>query len=34
VALLVWMYLLSVTALIGCEYNAERERLEAAGLPV
>jgi membrane protein len=34
VALLVWMYLLSVIALIGCEYNAERERLQAAGLPV
>jgi membrane protein len=34
VALLVWMYLLSVTALIGCEYNAERERLQEAGLPV
>jgi membrane protein len=25
-ALLVWMYLLSIIALIGCEYNAERER--------
>jgi membrane protein len=27
IALLVWMYVLSVVALIGCEYNAERERL-------
>jgi membrane protein len=27
IALLVWMYLLSVIALIGCEYNAQRERL-------
>jgi membrane protein len=27
VALLIWMYLLSVIALVGCEYNAERERL-------
>lgn len=29
IALLVWMYLLSVIALIGCEYNAQRERLAA-----
>jgi membrane protein len=34
VALLVWMYLLSVIALFGSEYNAERERLENEGLPV
>ncbi len=34
VALLVWMYLLSVIALFGCEYNAERERLVDEGLPV
>jgi membrane protein len=34
VALLVWMYLLSVIALFGCEYNAERERMEKQGLPV
>jgi membrane protein len=27
IALLVWMYLLSVIALIGCEFNAERERM-------
>jgi membrane protein len=27
IALLVWMYLLSVIALIGCEYNAQREQL-------
>ena len=27
IALLVWIYLLSVIALIGCEFNAERERL-------
>ena len=27
IALLVWMYLLSVIALIGCEFNAERDRL-------
>jgi membrane protein len=26
IALLVWMYLLSVIALIGCEYNAQRDR--------
>jgi membrane protein len=29
IALLVWMYLLSVIALIGCEYNAVRERVAA-----
>jgi membrane protein len=34
IALLVWMYLLSVIALIGCEYNAERERLLAEGMAV
>lgn len=27
IALLVWMYVLSVIALVGCEYNAEREKL-------
>ena len=27
IALLVWMYVLAVIALIGCEYNAERERM-------
>lgn len=31
-ALLVWMYLLSIIALIGCEYNAERERLQSLGV--
>jgi membrane protein len=30
IALLVWMYLLSVIALYGCEYNAERDRLIAS----
>jgi membrane protein len=34
VALLVWMYLLSVIALFGCEFNAERERMLREGLPV
>ena len=29
-ALIVWMYLLSVIALIGCEFNAEVERLKTA----
>ena len=28
IALLVWMYLLAVIALFGCEFNAERERLK------
>jgi membrane protein len=27
IAMLIWMYLLSVISLVGCEYNAERERL-------
>jgi membrane protein len=27
IALLVWMYLLAVSSLLGCEYNAVRERL-------
>ncbi|MFN7933569.1 MAG: YihY/virulence factor BrkB family protein [Bryobacteraceae bacterium] len=27
IAMLVWMYVLAVIALIGCEYNAERERM-------
>jgi Predicted membrane protein len=27
IALLIWMYLLSVITLVGCEYNAERERM-------
>jgi len=29
IALLVWMYLLALIALLGCEYNAVRERLDA-----
>jgi membrane protein len=29
IALLVWMYLLSVIALVGCEYNAQRDRLRS-----
>ena len=32
IALLVWLYLLSVIALIGCEFNAEGERAKSAGL--
>ncbi len=27
IAMLVWMYVLAVIALVGCEYNAERERM-------
>ena len=30
IALIIWMYLLVVIALIGCAFNAERERLETA----
>ena len=33
IALLVWLYLLSAIALIGCEFNAEAERAKAAGAP-
>ncbi len=29
IAMLIWMYLLSVIALVGCEYNAERERMDS-----
>ena len=29
IALLVWMYVMAVIALVGCEYNAERERMIA-----
>jgi uncharacterized BrkB/YihY/UPF0761 family membrane protein len=27
IALLVWMYLVSAIALVGCEFNAEYERM-------
>jgi membrane protein len=30
IALLVWMYVMAIVALIGCEFNAERERLASA----
>ena len=33
IALLVWMYLASVIALLGCEFNAEYERLGRASAP-
>lgn len=33
VALLVWMYILSVIALYGCEFNAERERMIQEAVP-
>jgi membrane protein len=29
IALLVWMYVLAIVALIGCEFNAEYERASA-----
>jgi membrane protein len=31
IALIVWMYLLAAIALLGCEFNAEKERLDKAG---
>jgi len=33
VALLVWMYILSVIALYGCEFNAQRERMMQDAVP-
>jgi membrane protein len=33
IALLVWMYVLAAIALIGCEFNAEYERMIEAGRP-
>jgi membrane protein len=30
IALLIWMYMLAIIALFGCEYNAERERMRKA----
>jgi membrane protein len=33
IALLVWMYLISAIALVGCEFNAEYERSEVLPLP-
>jgi membrane protein len=29
IVLLVWLYLIAVIAMIGCEFNAERERIHA-----
>lgn len=34
IALVVWMYVLAAITLIGCEFNAERERLQALGSAV
>jgi len=34
IALLVWMYLMAVIAILGCEFNAEFERLSTAEEPV
>jgi membrane protein len=31
IALLVWMYLMALIALIGCEFNAEYERCSSPG---
>jgi membrane protein len=32
IALIVWMYLLAAIALFGCEYNAERERVQSSSV--
>jgi membrane protein len=29
IVLLIWLYLIACIALVGCEFNAERERLDA-----
>ena len=34
IALLIWMYLLSIIAFVGCEFNAARERLVQIGRQV
>jgi membrane protein len=33
IALLVWMYLIAAIAVLGCEFNAESERLSVAEEP-
>lgn len=33
IALLIWMYMLAIIALFGCEFNAERERMRRAESP-
>ena len=33
IALLVWMYVMAVVALLGCEFNAEYERSSAPPVP-
>jgi len=33
IALLVWMYLMAAIAILGCEFNAEFERLSTASEP-
>jgi membrane protein len=30
IILLIWLYLIACIALVGCEFNAERERITAA----
>ena len=30
IVLLVWLYLIACIALLGCEFNAERERIDSA----
>ena len=29
IVLLIWLYLIACIALVGCEFNAERERIDA-----
>jgi membrane protein len=32
IVLLTWLYLLACIALLGCEFNAERERVASVGI--
>ena len=33
VVLLIWLYLIACISLLGCEFNAERERVAAVAIP-
>ena len=33
VVLLIWLYLIACISLIGCEFNAERERIDQLAIP-
>ena len=33
IVLLIWIYLIACISLIGCEFNAERERIDQLAIP-